>query len=280
MIAIRHIQANIRNDEDYFSYPALNQTFLKRYRICPYWAQRVHISKDFPEDASDSIAFGNAVDYYVTDRASFDARYLTVARRSAEMLRNGVNAEGKIELTENETASIKATGDAVTANPVYQELFAGSNMQRIITLAFNEQPFKAKLDFYKEQRDRIVIADLKTCQNAMVRQFKYAIVEYDYLFQMAFYRRMVQSVLRGTRQAKKRIECYLVAADKTPKSAVYRIDDSLLDEKDEEIVALIEAHPWYERPVHACACKSFGKCPFYRQSEPWMIDKDSLLFRD
>lgn len=246
----------MENSEDYYNLNAISQSFLKTYKKCPYWAQRAYLDKDYNHPETPSMGFGKALDVFLTE--NFTDKYQVVGRRSKEFLENGINAEGKIEVTNTEFNKIYAMAQNVLDQPVYQQ-FRKLDNQKIIIQEYDDLKLKAKLDYFSPK----VIADLKTCPDASWNRFKYIIMRYDYIFQLAFYRLMTH-LETGT--PKRSITCYIIAVDQTPKTMVYKISGTLITKKEQEIVKLLKERKWEQR-VDECNCKAFGICPFYTQKK-------------
>lgn len=239
-------------NEKYFEIDAINQSFLKTYMICPYWAQmeREHA---YERSSTKAMETGTALDCLVTEGInSFNAKYSVVKRRSG-------NSNGKIEITQGEYDKIYNMMVAVENNPVYARFIKNAEGQKVITGELYGVKVKAKLDYY----DKGMVADLKQCRDAAWRMFRYTVEDYDYLFQLAFYRVMAK-IESGVPKTK--IKCYIVASDPSPKAIVYKFSQRLLARKERTIMHLLKNKPW-EKRVDKCECNAIGKCPFAVQRE-------------
>ena len=262
-----------KKEVNYFDVDAVSQSFLKTFLYCQYWAQESYITKTLPRETSQAMQFGSALDKWLTENPTFWEEYAVVSRRSKEMLATGKNAEGKVELTNTDHTNMTDLAELVEDQPLYKKHFQGKSTQKEIFYTYvakdgTKIPLKAKLDYFSEDTKKAIIADLKACQDGSYAKFKWTIQDFNYDFQLAFYRLMV-------RWEKGKLDfptdCYNIAAGRNGNVRFYEYADKVLKLREEQIIMLLEAHEWTNH-VKGCKCSGDNGCPFYKQKEFFLID--------
>lgn len=255
---------------EYHTYDAISQSAIKALLKCPEYYRRKFIAKDFDED-SKALEFGSAVDCYVTDPAEFAERYAEVQRRTG--------ATGKIELTPAVYKDVVTTAEFVTKQPIFQKITKDLDRQVPMIVDFEGMKLKALPDFFgkvhTKKRDLFRIVDLKTARDAEWNTFKWAIQNYGYLFQLAWYKVLARLV---TADETTPFEFYLAVVDDKC-FRMYKVEDDLIDDQVLKIVELLKEKPWETRLMqdqngHVCPLKF--ECPYALQDMSIPISKDTF----
>ncbi len=161
----------------YDAAPGWSQSAVKAYLTCPEYYCRRYVEKTFDDSDTKSFEFGRAVDEYVANKEAFLSTWTRVLRRSGAAK----------ELTAAVYDDAVRTGEFVLAQPVFRRLTAGLASQVPLYANLEMIPIKGLLDFYGEVGNEVRIIDLKTARSAIWRDFRYSILDYGYLFQLAWY---------------------------------------------------------------------------------------------
>lgn len=241
----------------------LSASKLKDYLYDPFYFYRKHILHEIPHKDTPSMLIGRAVDTILTGSwRQFTTKFEVVGRRSK-------GSESNLhQLNETEYQKVLKIVAAVVDTEAYQYIKKNKFIsQRILQNNYSLVGifFSGMCgipDWYSIGKDRAVIVDLKTTQDIDVRAFSYSIKKFEYVLQLAFYRKL----LRETKKLPKDfpIDCYLLAVENDnefPRVELFELNSFELDGVEkvqipELIGQIAEMKEWkpkkvsFENPIH------------------------------
>ena len=203
-----------------------------------------YVSGNIGNYETEAMKFGTAYHHFVLEPETFDDVYFILdllerpePTRSMNLAANKRWKEdimlanvNKQLINSNDFDSIKCMAKELSTNNNIQDLFVGSEFEKIILWKNRESGVlcKGKIDIINE--DKEFICDLKTCQTANPKVFKDTIVNRNYHRQAAFYLDAV-----GMK------DYYIIAQEKVYPFAycTYKLSDELIEEGRKEYQMLL-----------------------------------------
>ena len=181
------IYTNISN-EQYNEIDAIRASFLKTVLENPRlaWFEKMNI---LPKETTPSMQFGTLLHEAILEPQKYNARVIAGNQSKEDKL---IPADKKI------SASNKEKIDAMVK---MWHFFSKSKLitssQKELTVVTNGK--KCKIDFLKQnttEPNKILIGDLKTTSKIDVMGLNYAIKDYRYVFQLAYYKKVLEEAIR------------------------------------------------------------------------------------
>lgn len=154
-----------------------------------------HQRKDTP-----ALLFGSALHCYVLEYGRFADDYIVVGkidRRTTEGKAQlaEIEATGKIPISDEDYATIKAMSDSIRSNPYAVRLLSGEHeVSYFTTDPTTGIRVKCRPDCRVDLGGVSVIVDLKTTRSASIESFSRACLDYGYDLQAAMYKQIVDEV--------------------------------------------------------------------------------------
>jgi len=220
------------NDKEYFADPRLSQSALKDFIKCSTYYKAKHIDKIIPNEQTDALTVGSALDCWITEnKMTFERTYEVMEPKKKRCKKT--DPSYPYQLTDGMYNTVEGMASRINSQPIMEKLFGKCDTQTILTTKTR----KAKLDYFYAHGPTGIIADLKS--TADISKLKYSVRDFGYYLQMAYYR----SLAKLTYPKVKNWRCYLVVVDKTKnyQFGVWKFDPDMLDYEQREI------SNWYKR---------------------------------
>lgn len=216
------------------------------------------------DEDSDALRLGRALHTRVLQPNRYDTdwavapecdRRTTAGKQTWATFESDCRAQGKGVLSAGEAAAIDGIVNGIATTTASTVLEMCEHREIVCTGSICGVPCKARIDACSTSG---MLVDVKTCQSASERAFTRSIVDYGYLLQLAFYRRLMEQngMLRGP--------TVLIACEKARPHAValYALRDEDIERMDGLIDALVQLYaectesnrwPSYPRTVRELA---------------------------
>lgn len=224
----------------------------------------LHHKINHGDEDSDALRVGRALHTRVLQPHRYDSdwavapecdRRTTAGKQAWAAFEAMCRENGKGVLTAGDAAAIDGIVNGIATTTASTVLEMCEHREIVCTGEINGVPCKARIDACSSSG---MLVDVKTCQSASERAFTRAIVDYGYLLQLAFYRRLMgqNGMLRGP--------TVLIACEKARPHAValYALRDEDIERMDNLIDALVDLYaecaesnrwPAYPRTVRELA---------------------------
>lgn len=175
------------NDADYFALDRLNASSLKQFVTSP--AHYIN-SKINPTEPTTSMALGTLVHCLTLEPDAFDERYIVASNKLDRRTKAGkeewaaLQESDKIVIKQDTLMQATSMTASVLAHPVASRLLSASSKEQVALFDVNGVACKAKIDVLSITLE---VADLKTTSVAHPDKFKWAVRDFKYGLQMAFY---------------------------------------------------------------------------------------------
>jgi hypothetical protein len=137
---------------------------------------------------------------------------------------------GKQVLTDVQFALVQSMAEGVRAHQIAMELLSSGIPEAVVRAEYRGMPCQVRIDWYAPH---VGIVDLKTCDD--LTWFEADAKRYGYLYQVAFYRSVIQQVISIP------MPVYFIAVEKKEpfRSGVWRVDGDALAQAQRENEAAI-----------------------------------------
>lgn len=157
--------------------------------------QHFKYEKENPSEQSKALLFGIALHSYVLEQDKFEEEYAVIPkvdRRKKEgkeiYAQFLAENEGKFFIENDDMEVIKQMAESINSVPIAKKLLEGKHEQSFFwTDEMTEEKCKCRPDILTEIGDVMVIADLKTCENARTDVFMRDAIKYGYDLQAYMY---------------------------------------------------------------------------------------------
>ena len=224
----------------------------------------LHFKIQNPDDDSDALRIGRALHTRVLQPHRWDAdwavapecdRRTTVGKATWSAFDTECKALGKGVLTAGDAAAINGIVNSIDTTTASMVLGMCEHREIVCTGEIGGVACKARIDACSASG---MMVDIKSCLSASERAFTRSIVDYGYLLQMAFYRRLMRQC--GMEHG----PTVLIACEKSRPHAValYALRDEDIDRMDGVIDTLVQLYaqcvesntwPSYPRTVRELA---------------------------
>lgn len=189
---------------------------LSIFRRCPLEYHK-HITGEIPEGDTTTFLQGRMAHTLVLEGAEkFLEEYLVASGPvnpktdapfgpTSKAYLDWAAAQAKPIVSPDEFAVFGKMSTAVRAHDKAKELLSAGFSEGTIRAEWNGVPVQGRMDWYDPERN--IIVDLKTCRD--LDRFSFDIRDYGYIFQLAFYAKIVSLLNGGNVPA-----CWLVAVEK------------------------------------------------------------------
>tara|TARA_R110002020_G_scaffold57022_3_gene157204 strand:- start:250 stop:1017 length:768 start_codon:yes stop_codon:yes gene_type:complete len=177
---------------------------------------------------SNALVVGSALHSYVLERDNFQHEFIIapklnrrtkVGKSEWETLNKTAETTGKQIITEQDYDMIKKMSEKIYDDEICKKLLSNGEPE----VSFYEENFmdtwvKVRPDYYVEDK---YVVDLKSCQDASPRAFKYDIFKYGWHIQAAFYMDVCEVN-----------EFYFIASEKNHpyECQAYKLSDDLINQ--------------------------------------------------
>lgn len=146
--------------------------------------------------------------------------------RLTKAYREWAAAQQKCVITGQEFSLMAKLQQSVWTHPVAMDLLDDGIAEQTVRTHYCGEPCQIRMDWFRADYDgRMLIADLKTCEN--IDWFESDARRYSYPHQAAFYREVLRKALEDETDA---IDCYLIAIEKREpyRCGVWKLTDGIL----------------------------------------------------
>lgn len=193
----------VESNKEYHDYKgAISKSQLAKMAICPKYFKWC---EDNPQEKTEAQIMGSAFHKFTLEPETFGKEFVVMPTfdRRTKLGREAYDefmkqTEGRDALTEAQFALIKDMAQAILSDSNAVEMTQGFVEQSFYGVdELTGEYIKVRPDcyYFDEENDRIVIADLKSCQSALSDDFTRDAVKYSYDLQAYMYRYVVSQVL-------------------------------------------------------------------------------------
>lgn len=251
-------------EAEYHSVEALSSSGLRCFGRSPQHYFAEYIAKACPKTDSRALIIGRALHCAALEPDEFDVRYAvapkvdrrTKAGKAAWQSFQDSCAPGQTVLTEEEETQVRSMTAALRACPEAQKVLEACPQREVShVLPFShggyELMVKARFDLLGEESGGLLLADLKTTEDATGRAFGFSVRRYGYHVQAAWYLRLA----RACYEAAVDVESFRwLVVEKSPPyvATVHRPSADLVAEADQRIDELLDQF---------CLCEAADEWP-------------------
>ena len=209
---------------------------LNLFRKCPA-LYRKHITGEIVEGDTEAFVLGRAVhtlvlegelkfvEEYIVSDGPVNPKTGKPYGKATKAYQEWAAEQPKPVISPEDFALMAKMREAVHAHPVAADLLSAGFAEGTIRTEWSGEHVQCRMDWFDP--DRSILVDFKTCED--VDKLKFAIRDFGYVTQLAFYKKCLEIV--GYEKAKK-LKGYLVAVEKKEpfRVAVVEISPYTLDE--------------------------------------------------